>query len=134
MEFKSLKKQFSKTLFDIEIETKIGGQDYTIYYDMNDDQIMIIKWDDFNEDIECFIDTSKMESFLGTRNLEACEDCWDSATESVYQYVTPIDFDEYMSINGNEELIEHVKNELSTKGIKIIKPKNKLIKWLKQIF
>jgi hypothetical protein len=132
--FKKLKEQFSTTVFDLEIETEIHGKNYIIYYDMTNDKIMIIKWDEFNEDIESFIDTSKIESFLGTRDLNAGEDCYDYATESVYQYVTPIDFDEYLSINGNDELIEHVNNELSVKGIKIIKPKNKLITWLQQIF
>ena len=114
--FKKLEKHFYKTVFDFEIKTKIHGHDYYIYYEIETDEIMIVKWDEFNEDVECFIDTSKFESFFETRNLEVDEDCWDYATESVYQYSSPIDFDDYIAEYGIDELIEHVNCELKNIG------------------
>ena len=108
--------------FDIEIESmKINGNNYSVYYETKTDSVHIIKWDDWHEDIECFIDTSKFESFADDCELETFEDVWNYETESVYQTYSTMDFDDYIMEYGNGSLEEHVENEITKHGITFIK-------------
>ena len=91
-----------------------------IYYD-DSDNIIVALWNDFHDDIEMVIDTSKFESFADTRDLETFEDAWDYAKESVYQIYSKMDFDDYITEYGYNELIEHVMDEINAKGLKIYK-------------
>ena len=107
------------TSHKIECEDiNIVGKKWWIYYD-DYDNIIVAQWNDFHDDIEMVIDTSKFESFADTRDLETYRDEWCYATESVYQIYSKMDFDDYVNEYGHDELIEHVMDEINAKGSKI---------------
>lgn len=109
------------TPWTIECEDiNIVGKKWWIYYD-DYDNIIVALWNDFHDDIEMVIDTSQFESFADTRDLETFRDEWDYATESVYQVYSKMDFDDYITEYGHDELIEHVMDEINAKGLKIYK-------------
>ena len=99
--------EYEKALYDVQ------------YYD-DYDEIIIVKYDE-DGDVEEFIDTDSFDSFMDTRDLETFEDHWDYARETVYQTYSTMDWDEFLSEYGMDELIEFIYDELKNKKFKIIK-------------
>ena len=106
----------------IEIEDyKIDNDNVSIYYFDDKDEILIIIWNDWFGDVECFIDTSQFGSFIETCDTAVDEDNFDYKTESVYQTTYHMDIDDFLNEYGHEQLIHFVNDNLKISGIKKIK-------------
>jgi len=106
----------------IEIEDyKIDNDNVSIYYFDDKDEILIVFWNDWFGDVECFIDTSQFGSFIETCDTSVDEDNFDYNTESVYQTTFHMDIDDYLNEYGEQQLDYFVTQKLRECGIKKIK-------------
>lgn len=120
--FNQLKSFVEKNIYSLEKEecVEYDGNLYDVYYYGDYDEIIIVKYTE-DGDVEEFIDTDSFNSFMDTRDLETFEDHWDYARETVYQTYSTMDWDDFLSEYGIDELIEFIYDELKNKEVKIIK-------------
>ena len=120
--FNHFKNLVEGNLSTIEQEDAIEYQkaSYDIQYYEEFDEIIIVKYNK-DGDIEEFIDTDSFGSFKDTRDLKTYQNQWDYARELVYQTYSTMDWDEFLSEYGMDELIEFIHDELNNKEIKNIK-------------
>ena len=120
--FDQLSKFVLENVSSLEKEEGIeyGGNLYDVYYYSDDDEIIIVKYSE-DGDIEEFLDTDSFGSFMDTRDLETFQDHWDYARETVYQTYSTMDWDDFLSEYGLDELVEFIYDELKNKEVKIIK-------------
>jgi len=120
--FNQLKTFVEKNIYSLEKEecVEYDGNLYDVYYYGDYDEIIIVKYTE-DGDVEEFLDTDSFNSFMDTRDLETFEDHWDYARETVYQTYSTMDWDDFLSEYGIDELIEFIYDELKNKEVKIIK-------------
>ena len=120
--FDQLSKFVLENVSSLEKEEGIeyGGNLYDVYYYSDDDEIIIVKYSE-DGDIEELLDTDSFGSFMDTRDLETFQDHWDYARETVYQTYSTMDWDDFLSEYGIDELVEFIYDELKNKEVKIIK-------------
>ena len=120
--FNQLKAFVEKNNYSLEKEecVEYDGNLYDVYYYGDYDEIIIVKYTE-DGDVEEFLDTDSFNSFMDTRDLETFEDHWDYARETVYQTYSTMDWDDFLSEYGIDELIEFIYDELKNKEVKIIK-------------
>tara|TARA_Y100000385_G_scaffold101736_2_gene105199 strand:- start:28 stop:405 length:378 start_codon:yes stop_codon:yes gene_type:complete len=120
--FNQLSKFVLENVSSLEKEEGIeyGGNLYDAYYYGDDDEIIIVKYSE-DGDVEEFLDTDSFDSFMDTRDLETFQDHWDYARETVYQTYSTMDWDDFLSEYGIDELVEFIYDELKNKEVKIIK-------------
>ena len=120
--FNQLSKFVLENVSSLEKEEGIeySGNLYDVYYYGDDDEIIIVKYSE-DGDVEEFLDTDSFDSFMDTRDLETFQDHWDYARETVYQTYSTMDWDDFLSEYGIDELVEFIYDELKNKEVKIIK-------------
>ena len=120
--FDQFKEFIEKNISSIEKEDAIEYEKalYDVQYYDDYDEIIIVKYDE-DGDVDEFIDTNSFDSFIDTRDLETFEDHWDYARETVYQTYSTMDWEEFLSEYGMDELVEFIYDELKNKEVKIIK-------------
>jgi len=107
----------------IETETTIDNKQCSIYYFNDRDEIEIVFWCDHHGDEIKFLKTSNFDSFCESmdEHLEYYNDCWDYATESVYQEYYKQDWDEWLENEGSEYLTEFAVEQLDKHGKQYVK-------------
>lgn len=120
--FKQIKNFIEENYSDIEKEDAVEYKkaSYDVQYYTDYDEIIVVKYNE-DGDVEEFLDTDSFDSFKDTRDLEMSTDQWDYERETVYQTYSTMNWDEFLSEYGMEELIEFVHDELNTKEVKLLK-------------
>ena len=120
--FNQIKNFIEENYSDIEKEDAVEYKkaSYDVQYYTDYDEIIVVKYNE-DGDVEEFLDTDSFDSFKDTRDLEMSTDQWDYERETVYQTYSTMNWDEFLSEYGMEELIEFVHDELNTKEVKLLK-------------
>ena len=119
----------------IEYETSIGGENCSVYYFKERDEVLIVFWCDWYGDEIKFVKTSNFNSFReyadSNEILIYFTDNWDYANEEVYQEYYEQDFDEWLFDEGTDELKTFVEWQIKEHGIEYIKRPlfNRIKRW-----
>lgn len=110
-------------LHDIEFETKINNETYSVYYFKDTDSIIAVLWCDMSGNELKFIKTHHLDSFRDSKfvNLQTTTNNWNSENESVFQSYGEMDYDEWLYEHGADAVCEFLHSQLNNSIIKIIR-------------